>query len=172
VSRYFENICPRFQVMKLGVASEQMRRLVTTITDAVGASLWTPRRLPFLRAVIAFTAGGRRSPGDAIPDVQGLTGPVTFQSVTEPFDTPDRLMSEDDRQRNRKLAFPEMDVGAANARHSGSHQRRAGFESGREREFAKGKRRTELFENGSCCVRHAVGDFVQTRAGIQRRTRP
>src|SRR5690348_11116438 len=132
--------------MKFRVASEQMRGFVATITDAVGASLWTPGRLPFLSAVIAFAAGSRRSPGDAIPDVQGLTGPVTFQSFTEPFDSPDRLMSQDDRQRNRKLAFPEMDVGAANTRHSGSHQRRAGFESGREREFAKGKRRAELFE--------------------------
>src|SRR5262249_9386187 len=44
----FENICARMEIMKFGVTAQQMRRLVASITNAVGATLWAARRLAFL----------------------------------------------------------------------------------------------------------------------------
>ena len=42
--------------------------------------------LGFDFAVVTFAAGGRRSPGHPIADFQRVSGPVAFQSFTEPGD--------------------------------------------------------------------------------------
>ena len=131
VARDSEDICARPQIMKLRVSSKKMRRLIAAIPDAVGAAVRTTGRLPFPRAVVAFPARGRRSPRDAVADFQRLTGPILFESFAELFQAPDGFVSEDDRQGNRELSFPEVNVRAADARHLCPRQRRARFESGR-----------------------------------------
>src|SRR5882762_2270450 len=112
--------------MKLRVTAEQMRRVVAALTDSVSPPLRATRRLPFDFAVVTFAAGSRRSPGHPIADFQRVSGPVAFQSFTESLDTADGLVPKDNRQRNRELPFPEVNVRAADAGHLGANQRRDG----------------------------------------------
>src|SRR5437867_11498711 len=85
----FENICAGAEIMKLRVTTEQMRRVVAALTDAVSPPLRATRRLPFDFAVVTFAAGSRRSPGHPIVDFQRVPGSVAFQSFTAVIDTRD-----------------------------------------------------------------------------------
>src|SRR5262245_23607861 len=108
--------------MKLGIAAEEMRGLIATVTNPVGAPVRTSCRLPLLRTVIALTARGGGMPGDTIPDFERRSGPVLFEPGAQSFDAPNRFMAEDHGQRDRQLSFPQMHVRPADAGHGGAHQ--------------------------------------------------
>ena len=155
IVRQFEDIRPRAQIVVIGIPSEEVRFLIATMADAVGATVRTASGLPFFGAVIARAAGRGRSPCDAISDTQRLAGPVAFQSFTQRDDATNRLVPEDDGQLNRQFTFPKMNIGPADPGHFRSNQGRARFEDGGDGIFAKLQGLFELFEDGGAGVRHA-----------------
>jgi hypothetical protein len=113
--------------MKLRVTAEQVRRLIAPVADAVGAARGATGGLLLLRAVVAGAARDGGVPRHAVAELQRLPGPVAFESFAQFHDAPDRLVTHDDRQRDGQLAFPQVDISAADAGHLGAHQRGAGF---------------------------------------------
>src|SRR5438067_13169962 len=103
--------------MKFGIAAEKVRRLIATVTNPIGAPLRTAGRLPFFGAVKALAAGGAGVPGDPVADSERLARPILFQPISKLFDSTDRLVAENDRQSDRQFAFPQMNIGAADAGH-------------------------------------------------------
>ena len=155
VVRDLENVHARLEVMIFRIAAKEMRRLIAAIPDAIGAALWATRGLMLLPAVIAFAAGSGGSPCHTIADLQWLSGPVLLQALAELFDATDRLVPENHRQRDGQLAFPEMNVRAANPRHDRADQRRARLRFGGNRILTQLQWRLELFEHGSFAGNHA-----------------
>src|SRR5688500_13732961 len=96
--------------MKLCVAAQKMRRFITTIPDAVSAAMGATRRLSFLQAVVALSARSRGCPRHPVANLERLPIPVLLQSISELFDTADRFVSEDNRQRDRQFALPQMHI--------------------------------------------------------------
>src|SRR6266568_6063699 len=137
-----------------------MRRLVATIANAVGAALRAARWLAFLRAVVALPAGSARSPGHAVAGFQWLARPVTLQRFANLFEAPDGFVAENDRKRNRKLTFPEVNIRSANPGHLRANQGRAGLQSCWQRKLPKRERRVELLEDRGFGVGHNAGDFA------------
>src|SRR5207245_6873557 len=123
----FENIRAGLEVMQFGVATQQMRRLVAAIADAVGAALGAARRLAFLRAVVALSARGARSPGHAVAGFQRLARPVAFEAFAIRLEAPDCFVAENDRKANRKLTPSEVNIGSANPGHLRANKRGAAF---------------------------------------------
>lgn len=144
----FENRRARPQIVKIRIPAEEMRRLIAPIPDPVGASMRAARGLAFLRAVVALAARGRGIPRHAVAQLQGLAIPIRLHAVAELFDAAHSLVAENDRQRNRQLAFPQMHVGATDARHLGAHQHRARLRPRGQRIVAELQRGFEAFENG------------------------
>jgi len=86
-----------------------------------------------------------------------MAGPVALDSFSELFDAANRFVTENDRQRDGELPFPEVNIRAADAGHLRANQCRACLELVRQREFCTAQRRVELFEDGSFGVRHETG---------------
>src|SRR5437660_3333621 len=160
--RDFENIRAGLEVMKFGVATEQMRRMVGAIANAIGAALRAASWLDFLHAVVALPARGAGSPRHAVAGFHWLARPVALQSFANLFEASDGFVAEYHRKRNRKLTFPEVNIGSADARHLRANQRRAGFQSCGQRKLPKRERRVEGFEDGGSGVGHNAGDFAQS----------
>ena len=154
--------------MKFCVASEQMRRLVAAIANAIGAALRTASWLAFLRAVVALPARGAGSPRHAVAGFHWLARPVALQPFANLFEASDGFVAEYHRKRNRKLTFPEVNIGSADASHLRANQRRARFEFRGQRKLSKHERRVEHFEDGGFGVGHNAGDFAQARLDVQR----
>src|SRR6266850_1343908 len=135
--------------MELGVTAEEMRGLVATITNSIGAAMRAARRLLFLDAIEAFSAGTGGGPCHPIFNAQRLAGPIRLESRAELNDAANGLVPEDDRQRDRQFTFPEVDIGAAYSRHLSADECRPRLQCGRQWIFVCDQGRVEAFQNRS-----------------------
>ena len=136
----FENIGAGAEVMKFSVAAEEVRRLIAAIADAVSATLGAAGGLMFFGAVITFAAGRGGGPGHAIANGEWLARPVVREAGAELLDHADGFVAEDDGELDGEFAFPEMNVGAADAGHLGADKSGSWFEGWWERVFAQRER--------------------------------
>src|SRR5687768_11026794 len=110
-----------------------MRRLVAIKTYSVGTSVRAARRLTHHSTVTATPAEHPCAPGDAVSLPDRDTCPIHLQAVADSFNNTHRLVPQNDRQGNRQLPFPQMDVGTANPRHLNSYKGGPGFDSAGQR---------------------------------------
>src|SRR5436305_13256664 len=113
--------------MKFGVAPEKVGRLIAPVSNSVSASMRASSRLTVFGAIVTLAARDGGVPCYPIANRQTLAGPIALQACAKLLDSADRLVAENDGKANRQFAFPEMDVGTADARHFGTNQGRPRF---------------------------------------------
>jgi hypothetical protein len=132
--------------MKFSVAAQEVRILITAIADAVSAAMGASGGLFFLGAVEAFAAGDGGGPGNAITDGQRLAVPIAFEAGPELLDAADGFVAENDGKIDLQFAFPEVDIGAADAGHFGADKCSSLFNVWNGK-LAQSERVLELFKN-------------------------
>jgi hypothetical protein len=135
------------QVDRLRPATGEARKLVEALVDAVHLARLAERTLACNDAPVAATARDVRRPGNDVPLAQRIAREVGAGALAKLPDAANRLVAEDDRQRNGEKAMMEVDVSAADPGQIDLGDHSAGVGIGNWRGF-EGNRGIERVEDG------------------------